>query len=533
MGPVSPQTRQLFLPFDAPEQLLSPDELFQGEDSTLLLRTPEDRRVEWKSPSYQPRALGDYFSMWANTAPDGGLVVLGIENDGAVTGCKKLNQMRINELERAGDTFCPEARYDTKRLEVQNAQGDADFLLLFRVFYRRDKVVKTTKGTAFVRRGSSKRELSDEEIRELSIDKGQLDIEQEPAPFSFPVDFDTGLIEAFCNAFRASRNLSNGRSQEEILELRHLGKRTSDGFVPNTACALLFAKDPRTHFPGCRMRFMRFEGEHEGVGDRFNVIKDIWIEGPVPRQLLEAETILDGQLRDFSRLGADGKFYTAPEYPKSAWYEALVNACVHRSYGLRHMHITIKMFDDRLEVESPGGFPPLVNPENIYETQHSRNPHLMDAMYYLDFVKIANEGTRRMRTTMQEMGLPLPEFKQRQKNHSAVLVTLRNDSKHRRVWLDSDAASIVGEAIFRGLSQEERRIINWVAENRRINVSQAQRLTSRSWQKARGILMGLAERGLLERVAREDLERDPKAHFVLANGPGARVGQENGESNRS
>jgi len=278
---------------------------------------------------------------------------------------------------------------------------------------------------------------------------------------------------------------------------------------------------------------MRFEGEREGVGDRFNVIKDIWIEGPVPRQLVEAETILDGQLRDFSRLGPDGKFYTAPEYPKPAWYEALVNACVHRSYGLRHMHITIKMFDDRLEVESPGGFPPLVNPENIYETQHSRNPHLMDAMYYLDFVKIANEGTRRMRTTMQEMGLPLPEFKQRQTNHSSVLVTLRNDSKHRRVWLDSDATSIVGEAIFQGLSQEERRIINWVAENRRINVSQAQRLTSRGWQKARRILMGLAERGLLERVAREDLERDPKAHFVLANGPGARAGQENGDPNRS
>jgi len=518
MGSSFLQTQQLFLPFDAPEQLLSPDELFHQGDSNLLIRTPEDRRIERKAAAVQPRALGDYLSMWANTAPDGGLVVVGIENDGKVSGCMKLSQSQINNLERTGDTFCPDARYETKRVETRNAEGEADFVLVFRVFYRRDKVVKTTKGRAFVRRGSSKRELSDEEIRELSIDKGQLDIEQEPVPFSYPADFDDGLVNAFCTAFRASRNLSNGRSEEEILELRHLGKRTSDGFLPNTACALLFGKDPRAHFPGCRMRFMRFEGEREGVGDRFNVIKDIWIEGPVPRQLLEAETILDGQLRDFSRLGPDGKFYTAPEYPKPAWYEALVNACVHRSYGLRHMHITIKMFDDRLEVESPGGFPPLVNSENIYDTQHSRNPHLMDAMYYLDFVKIANEGTRRMRTMMQEMGLPLPEFKQHQKNQASVLVTLRNNAKHRRVWLDADATSIVGEAIFQGLSQEERRIINWVAENTRINVSQAARLTDRSWHTAKKILMRLTERGLLEHVVREHLDRDSKAHFVLANG---------------
>ena len=51
---------------------------------------------------------------------------------------------------------------------------------------------------------------------------------------------------------------------------------------------------------------------------------------------------------------------------KKAWYEALVNACVHRSYNLKNMNIFIRMFDDRLEIESPGGFPPLVTPENIF-----------------------------------------------------------------------------------------------------------------------------------------------------------------------
>ena len=132
------------------------------------------------------------------------------------------------------------------------------------------------------------------------------------------------------------------------------------------------------------------------------VKKDIWIDQyPIPRQIVEIEKVLDAQIREFSRLGKDGLFYTAPEYPKAAWYEAIVNACVHRSYGLKNMNIFVKMFDDRLVIESPGGFPPLVTSENIYDMHQPRNPYLMAALFYLDFVKCANEGTRRMKQVMR------------------------------------------------------------------------------------------------------------------------------------
>jgi hypothetical protein len=62
-------------------------------------------------------------------------------------------------------------------------------------------------------------------------------------------------------------------------------------------------------------------------------------------------------LREFSKLGKDNKFYTETEYPEDAWYEAIVNACVHRSYVLSNKVVFVKIFDDRLVVESPGGFP--------------------------------------------------------------------------------------------------------------------------------------------------------------------------------
>jgi len=71
------------------------------------------------------------------------------------------------------------------------------------------------------------------------------------------------------------------------------------------------------------------------------------------------------------------------------------------------------MFDDRLEVESPGPFLPFVTPHNIYGTSNPRNPKMMGAMFFMSFVKMAAEGTRRMRDTMKAANLPEPEFAQR------------------------------------------------------------------------------------------------------------------------
>jgi ATP-dependent DNA helicase RecG len=298
-----------------------------------------------------------------------------------------------------------------------------------------------------------------------------------------------------------------------------LGKIENDVFVPNVACAILFAKDPNALFPGCSVRFLRYEGETEQTGERYNVVKDVWLEGCILDLIVESTNVLQSQLRDFSRLGDDGKFYTAPEYPFEAWYEAIVNACVHRSYGLKNMNIFVKMFDDRLVIESPGGFPPFVTPENIYHSHHPRNPQLMRAMFYLDFVKCHNEGTRRMRDSMQKMKLPGPQFQQKEIaiGYMSVRVTLRNDKKQRKEWVDADVTRLVPPEIAKTLSQDETRVLNFVSEHNSINVSECHRLLPHigTWHSAKKILLRLAERGVLNYEHRTDIERDPDACFKL------------------
>jgi ATP-dependent DNA helicase RecG len=510
---------QLTISFPKHLSVLSPDEIYSAVDEHLLSRLAEDRRLERKPAGIHSKELGDYVCMWANTVPEGGIVVIGMENKGAFSGCHTLSVDRLNALEKAHYQYCPDARVDSKRVPVTAVDGNSSFVIVIRVAYREDKVVRTASGDAFIRRGDEKHKLSAEEIRELEIDRRQVDLEREPTTLVFPGDFDPALVRRFIDGVRLFHQPQQSHDDIEVLAQRRMGTFRQGHFIPNNACALALARDPCQLFPGCQIRFLRIDGVVEESGGRYNVIKTIPIEGPVPLLISQAAQVISSQLREFSRRGPDGNFYTAPEYPNDAWFEALVNACVHRSYGLKNMNIFVKMFDDKLVIESPGGFPPLVTPENIYESHHPRNPTLMRAMWYMGLVKEHAEGTKRMRDSMAGMHLSPPIFQQTVTGigFSAVRVILRNNIEQRKVWVDADVATILGDALAKNLTPEEKRILNWVAEHGKINVLQCHRLipSLAKWHSAKRMLQKLADKGLLLHIHSKTVLRDPRAHYVL------------------
>ncbi len=505
---------------EVPQQFLTPDELYNGLNEANLRRWKEDSRFEKKSARIQAVALGDYFSMWANTAPEGGLVIVGISKDLVFEGCLCLDYNKLNEIEKTGEIYCADAVYSVKRIRIhRDKDGVEDFVLAFRVSYHKSRVVRTSSNHVFIRRADSKFELkTDDEIRQLKADKGEVSFESEPCGLSYPSDFQMQAVEAFTAEVVAKKTWSEAHTVEDVLELMHLGTKNGNTFVPNVACALLFARDPRRVTPGCRIRFLRFESEEEGTGDKWNATKDEFIDGTIPQQIERADALLKSQLRAFSRLGTGGKFFTSLEYPEFAWHEAIVNGCCHRAYGngMKNTPVFVKMFDDRLEIESPGPFPQFVTPDNIYEMHVPRNPYLMDALYYLKHVKCAHEGTRRMRTEMKNMELPTPEFAQDEVGHALVRVTLRNSINQRKVWVDSDVVELLGTQIARTLNELEKRCINFCAEHGQISVSEAQRLTGiATWHTARNLLDRLVMRGILVRRKRTDIVKDSKARYML------------------
>lgn len=501
-----------------PLELKTPDELYDEADEQLLRQLIEDRRFEKKSARFNIRALGDYVCMWANTAPYGGLIAVGIRDDTILEGLGGVGLEHVNTIEKVPNTFCPDAVCSSKRISIKRDSDDNDdYILLIRVQYHKNRAVRTVAGDVFTRLGDSKILLNETQVRHLQSEKGEIRFEDESVSLDYPTEFNTQELDAFFHTVLETKGWDSEHTREDVLTLMHLGKRDGSHFIPNKACTLLFARDPQAVIPGARIRFLRFDGDSEGTGDKWNAVKDEVCDGTILEQLDSAAQLIRSQLRTFSVLGKGGKFYTTHEYPEPAWYEAIVNACAHRSYGngLGNMMIFVKMFENRLVVESPGPFPPFVTPENIYEVSIPRNPFLMECLRYLAMVKAAHEGTRRMRDTMREHGLPEPEFEQAEVGGALVRVTLRNNANQRKMWVDADVASLLGEQAARKLSEHQKRFMKFVMEHGSINVSDAQRLTGLSWPAARKMLGKLVDMSILCHICNEELERDPTARFVL------------------
>lgn len=511
------QSAQYELPFDSPfsvndnPALWTPRDIWVRLNQRLMGYFAEDRRIDYKRANRVDfEDLATYYSAFSNT-PDGGVLVFGADSKGNALGCSSLDVKVLNKIESFHLNMCPQARPEIKRFGV--VVGDRqDFCLAIYIPYI-GRLVETNKGEAWIRYGDSRHQMSEEEKRDFRATRQELSFELEVSPYAFPADFDLRIVQDFCDAFRQREGRPNW-SNEEILEDRELGRRDGEKFIPFNNLVLLAAKNPRRAIPGCRVRIQRFQTEAEGTGENYNPIKDKWVEGNIVKILTEAQDIIQDTIFDVTWLNKEGKFVTTPEYPKWAWFEALVNACVHRSYSFSGSEITVKFFPERLEVESPGGFVPPVSELTIYSARATRNYHLMDALRYLGYVQMAREGTRRIRDSMNEWGLPAPSFKQEALHGVIVRVTLRNDHESRKRATDRDVAQFFGVEVWKTLQEHEVKIVGYAFRNRMIQVSEAARVTGRTWHTSKKDLDRLTRKGLLEFQAGE-YERDPKAHYKI------------------
>ncbi len=117
------------------------------------------------------------------------------------------------------------------------------------------------------------------------------------------------------------------------------------------------------------------------------MVKDVLFEGNILKMIVDSIAYLGTQIKEKTYLGKDGLFVSEEEYPKFVRQEIIVNAVTHRAYSISGTDIQIKMFDDRLVVESPGRLPGLVRADNIRHTHFSRNPKIAEFLRVFNFVK--------------------------------------------------------------------------------------------------------------------------------------------------
>ena len=508
---------QLPLPFDVsdatPESIATwtPRDIWVKLNQRSLELFREDRRIEFKGGmKINFDDLATYYSAFSNT-PDGGVIVIGVNDDGKITGCQGLTADVLNRLHNFHVALCPQARPEFKQVHLNFPTGPGFCEAIYLPYV--SKLVETNKDEAWIRYGDTRSKMSDDEKRDFRATRQQLSFEMEAAPYKFPEEFDAKIISDFCLAFR-QREGRRDWNDEEILTDRNLVRIEDNALIVTNALVLLAAKNPRKSIPGSRVRVQRFPSDQEGYGTGYNPIKDKFIEGNLVEIITKASAIIKDTIFDVTWLNRDGKFVTTPEYPEWAWFEALVNASVHRSYSYSGSEITVKFFPNRLIIESPGSFVPPVNERTIYHVRATRNSNLMDALRYLGYVQMAREGTRRIKESMKEYGLPEPVFRQEALHGVVVRVTLRNDHESRKRTTDRDVANHFGVDIWKTLQEHEVKIVAYAFNNKKIQVSEAQRVTERTWGTSKKDLDRLCRKGILQYIA-GDYPRDPKAHYTI------------------
>lgn len=404
---------------------MSPDERFNTDD-ILWLRRPDDlvesSQVERKE-TFDPPTVAKTISAFANSDRAGGLIVLGASKDGKLPG---LTRAQVEKDLSSLDQSVELVPGWSVQHRVVPLEGDGDAVLLFiRVPFSPRRVVQTSSRKAFRRRGSTSVELTSDQLLELRRTTLELPFEDEPCiPFSEDA-LDVELASEFQSKVAAHQTIENPLVFD--LRLKHLVVTHNGADYLSTAGVLVLGRDPLANFPMARVRVTRFDGIEERTGADRNVVKEAFFDAPLPRLIPALRSFVESQLREFDFLGPQGAFVAMPEYPAAAWQEAVVNAVVHRSYSLQRF-VAVRIFDDRFEVVSPGGFPGNVSADNL--VSQPRNPHLAEALRLFSFVRLAQEGTRRIVEEMKQAQLPAPSFKE-SIHRDEVRVVLLNDVTRR------------------------------------------------------------------------------------------------------
>jgi ATP-dependent DNA helicase RecG len=445
----------------------------------FLVGQREDQWLERISARTQARTLGDLLVGFANA--EGGLIAAGI-HDGRVEGIASSN--RVNDWRQAAMDFTqPPVRHRFELLSCVNDDGEDDEIVLIEV-QSSECVHETAKGETFLRVGDENRRLGLLEAQELRYDKGESTYDASALEGTNLGDANEDLVDRYLDSVCASTR------REEVLLARGLADGGEGHPRLTVAGLMVLGKRPQVHLPEATLRVLRYQGSSRETGVRANVIHDERLEGPIPPQIEAARNRIQELLPSAIRLGTEGRFIDQTVIPEAVWLEAIVNAVTHRSYSNGGDHTRVEIFDDRIEVESPGRLPGLVRPENIRSSRFARNPRIARALSDLGFGRELGEGVNRMFEEMSRVGLPDPVYSELP---GSVRVTLLADPLAAR--------------IMQRLPARSERFVEFLIGGGRITTPQAAELLGVSRPTALKHLRGLRDADLLDHVASSPKDR--------------------------
>lgn len=342
-----------------------------GEDGFLELKEVRFAGDKIRGPSQAD--LADEMAAFANSA--GGVVMLGVEDKSReIVGIpvERLDAVETLVREACEQSIKPPLAPIIERMTLPDTGGSEQPVI--RIDVSRSLFVHQSPCGYMQRVGSSKRPIPPDQLARLFQQRSQsrlIRFDETPVTKASMADLDKILWKRFVPAQHHS-------APETVLDKLAMAARDDqEVWRPTVAGLLMASHEPQRFLPGAFIQAVAYQGTHALPEAEKAYQRDAQdITGPLDQQILGACAFVRKNMRVAARKRAEGGREDLPQFDLLAIFEAVTNAVAHRDYSMAGAKIRLRLFDDRLELYSPGMLPNTMTPESLPFRQAARNEAL-------------------------------------------------------------------------------------------------------------------------------------------------------------
>jgi ATP-dependent DNA helicase RecG len=436
----------------------------------------------------------------------GGIVICGISDTRQIIGCP-LGQKTLDKVARAG--------HDTGvDVQAHPLVVDGHELTVVAIPEVRDRIVTTTDGRLLRRVGSDNQPLRGDALGRFVREREERSGEDEPIARLDYIDLDLELINrALVSDKRPPiRRRTSGTLSRALVDLG-VAEIADASLDPQAlrAAVLLFANQPTRYVKAAAIQIVRRVGVGPGPGP-VSTREDI--DGPIPTLLERTLAFIDQHTSHYEAVVGTHR-ETFAEYPPAVLREAILNALAHRDYGLVGATVDVTIWDDRIEIHSPGPLPGHITTENMRSEHYSRNRRIMRVLKTLNLVEEYGEGVDRMFNEMEARLMEPPHFAA---TPSSLTVTLYN----RSILSIEDQAWLALLGHLEDLTVQERRTLVIARHEEGVTPRRLRTIFGESFD-VDALIASTVAKGLLVRVGRGGGARHVLSDEVVMRAGGAGV----------
>lgn len=348
--------------------------------------------------------VGEAMVAFANA--DGGELIIGVEDDGEISGIDGLDTESLERIKLAYKTHVHTSA-PIPNVICRTAEIGSRKVIYFRVPKSTTAIHLTSDGRCLRRSDLETIPASPEKIIFDRREIRSREYDREFVDGCSMVDLDATLVKLVAD--QIATGISNDRC------LQYLGLAEYDGVAGlrlRRAAALLFAKEIDKWHPRLQVRILRVQGTTLGVGAEYNVKNDETVKANIVSLIDETWERIRPHLVE-TRFQEDARFRSTFIYPEVACREALVNAIAHRDYSDEGQGIEVYVFDDRIEVKNPGNLLSSITISEIRSltgAHQSRNSYVARTLREIGLMRELGEGMRRIFEVMRHSEMAEPEI---------------------------------------------------------------------------------------------------------------------------